>query len=300
MDTVIPLSRQNNPAREPGAPHTAALAEQLLALHERLIGCDDENLLLQRFLAWSDGNDLASGLGLHLQGEDRERQLGEAHPYRCTYQLTLDGEHLGEITLMRRGYYGDAHLRTIERGLAALAKGLRLARNRRRLEVLATRDALTGLLNRKALDDGLVTEFARTRRLGSPLAILLLDVDDFKVLNDREGHLAGDSALRSIGDVLLASTRDTDLVFRHGGDEFAVLMPGTDQQAAAEVVARIHGNLARQPVQPAKGVESLDLPAVSIGVAEHRPGEAPMELLDRADKALYRAKAEGRQTGKQV
>jgi diguanylate cyclase (GGDEF)-like protein len=296
VDTVIPLIRHRAPARRairPPETARAELAERLLALHERLLGCDNDDLLLQRFLSWAEGGELAQGLGLHLDSESAERQLGQSHPYRCTYRLQLDGEYLGEITLMRHAQYEEAHLVAIERGLGALAKGLRLARERQRLEDLATRDALTRLLNRNALDEGLATEFARARRVGAPLSLLLLDVDDFKSLNDHHGHLAGDRALRGIGEILLASTRDTDLVFRHGGDEFAVLMPGTDEDIAADVAARIRENLSRGLLQPAdaEGKKDLALPRVSIGIAAHRPGETPTALLERADQALYRAKA---------
>ena len=195
---------------------------------------------------------------------------------------------------MRARRYAEEELARVEQALGAIAKALRLARSRESLERRATRDALTGLLNRDALDDGLRREFARARRQGSALSLLLIDVDNFKALNDRLGHLGGDHALRAIADSLRASVRETDLIYRQGGDEFAVLMPDTPLAAAQLAAARIRANVGVLPAPGSGGSAPAPRPDVSIGAAEHRAGESQEGLLRRADKALYDAKAGGR------
>lgn len=166
----------------------------------------------------------------------------------------------------------------------------RLERERehsRRLEASAHTDELTGVGNRRAFDEALTALLARRAKGGSPLCLLMIDLDYFKRYNDSHGHLAGDQALRLAGALLRAALRPGDIAARYGGEEFAVLLPGVDAERALMVAERLVRDfrIADWPHEPV---------TISVGVAEASQGEAPQSLVARADAALYAAKAEGR------
>ena len=171
--------------------------------------------------------------------------------------------------------------------------GFVLGRREDGVERESLTDPLTGLGNRRHLESRLREELARTERYGSPLSVLLIDVDGLKQINDSRGHAAGDDALRAVAATLEKNRRTTDLAARFGGDEFVVLAPSTGHEEALEFARRISGSLD-PPGSPA----TVDWPpvAVSIGVAGLRGGEDadPEALLRAADEALYAAKAEHR------
>jgi diguanylate cyclase (GGDEF)-like protein len=176
-------------------------------------------------------------------------------------------------------------------GTAILAVlGYVTGRSADHLRHLSNRDALTQLWNRAALDDRMVEELERVRRTNQPLALLLLDVDHFKEINDRLGHAAGDHVLRRVGECLRRVSRVTDVAARYGGDEFALLAPGTTAVQALRLAERLRAAIATEAA-PAEGGVS-----VSIGVAGVQPGQAATatELLAAADNELYGAKALGR------
>ena len=182
------------------------------------------------------------------------------------------------------------------RGLASIA-ALALDRNdavraARASARLAAIDPVTGLFNRRQLHLRLDEEVERARRQQAPLTALMLDVDNFKQLNDRLGHQAGDAVLRVIGDVLRRSVRLFDVCARYGGDEFAVLLPDNGDGSSAQIAERIREGI--EGSRPRGGPWSDDVRVtVSIGIASvlATTGE---ELLARADQALYLAKREGR------
>ncbi len=155
----------------------------------------------------------------------------------------------------------------------------------------ATTDDLTGLVNRRRLLEALDGEIVRSEALGTPVSIVLVDLDHFKLVNDRFGHAAGDELLRQFAARALAHLRDVDIAGRLGGEEFAVVVPETGEVGAASVAERLRRSLASIPL-PA-GDESA-LVTASFGVAQRLSGEGAGELLRRADAALYQAKREGR------
>ncbi|MBI2897312.1 MAG: GGDEF domain-containing protein [Deltaproteobacteria bacterium] len=166
---------------------------------------------------------------------------------------------------------------------AALDRALQI----HRLERLATRDALTDLANSRAFWSALARECARSVRYGTRLSLALVDLDDFKSINDRHGHLEGDRVLEGVARAIRGCVRDTDLVARLGGDEIAVLMPESDSAAAVVAAARI---LDAVSTVRAAGEDVR----ASVGVAEHRlHASAPEALVDAADRELYRAKRDG-------
>lgn len=165
----------------------------------------------------------------------------------------------------------------------------------RKLEALSFADGLTGLGNRRQLDQALAAEWRRAIRQGQPLAFLFLDVDEFKAYNDRYGHPMGDACLRQIGQVLARfGQRAGEVVGRYGGEEFAILLPATGQaeaRALGESIRRAVADRIMPHDRSAAGIVT-----VSVGVAALRPTDAldMAELVHQADQALYRAKALGR------
>ncbi|HEY5959729.1 MAG TPA: diguanylate cyclase, partial [Polyangiaceae bacterium] len=163
-----------------------------------------------------------------------------------------------------------------------------------RLERLASIDELTGLLNRRALEEALRRDLARADRDSKPISVLLLDVDHFKHVNDTWGHPAGDAVLTMIGSMLQRSQRTSDVAGRYGGEEFMCVLPSTDLDGARVVAERIRTALLERTV-PSNG--KFIQVSVSIGIATERgPGcrTAYDTIVRRADEQLYRAKAAGR------
>jgi len=163
-----------------------------------------------------------------------------------------------------------------------------------RMSLLSTRDPLTGLLNRRFLDERLAEESERARRGEASFAVALVDVDRFKQLNDVHGHGTGDAVLRAVASVLTASFRATDIVARYGGDEFALLLPHARAEELHERFEAARQRVAAMSRAGGAGVAPLRL-SLSVGLAvAPQDGDTPEALLQSADRRLYAAKAAGR------
>lgn len=172
--------------------------------------------------------------------------------------------------------------------LVALVVGRLLAE----LSYKARHDVLTGLLNRRAMEEAIGEQMQRGRRTGEILSLLMLDIDHFKSINDRFGHPVGDLALQHVAAILQANVREIDHLARIGGEEFLVLMPATSMDTARPLAERLREQLATHPLHWHGG--SVDL-SVSIGIAQSGGAhEETSRLLVRVDAALYQAKAQGR------
>lgn len=185
---------------------------------------------------------------------------------------------------------GEITPRMIER---SLRYALKLGETLEALRRLATRDQLTGLLNRREFDRILTEEEERARRFGLPLALVMLDIDHFKSVNDTHGHPAGDSVLREVARRLGARFRTVDRVARFGGEEFALILVQTDRSAALEIARSVCSVVERDPILVSDNI-ALNV-TISAGVAA-LPVDAKngTGLIAAADKALYAAKTRGR------
>jgi len=202
---------------------------------------------------------------------------------RSERSLTRDDVEFGEVV--------------VRAAVAAIRSAQALETTRadnRRLEALATTDPLTKVLNRRALLERLTAEMDRSRRFGSSLSLLLLDVDHFKEVNDTAGHLAGDSVLRQLGELLEEAVRKVDIVARYGGEEFVILLPETAVEGGVVFAERLRESVANRAFQV--GSERLVHLTVSIGIASFASPHvmSTEDLFARADEALYRAKSGGR------
>jgi diguanylate cyclase (GGDEF)-like protein len=205
--------------------------------------------------------------------------------------LAVDDPPHGHLAVFTRGSgyeFGEETIRELEAIARRAGPALDNARRFREARKLADLDALTGLHNRRYFHETLGREVARASRYGRKLALLVLDLDDFKGVNDRIGHLAGDAVLAGAAERIRDVVRSADIACRVGGDEFGVILPEADLTDADQLYQRIHDAVSARPIGEAGHVR------LSGGVAELRTEDDAVSFFERADEALYRAKNAGK------
>ncbi len=240
---------------------------------------------------------VAAGRGL--EGEALQAQEPRsADTPRSVVAVPILREHqlLGLVTVVdpEEGTFGADDVETLA-GLAVQAGvAIENARLHRVVEQQAISDGLTGLANRRQFYEVLGREYERAQRFGQPLALILLDIDDFKQINDSRGHLAGDAVLHGVAATLSGLIREIDLAARYGGEEFAVLLPQTSLEGAGKLAERLRAEIQARRIpfgdQPISGVTA------SFGVAAGPQEGGQLALVESADSALYQAKREGKNT----
>ena len=205
-------------------------------------------------------------------------------------------ESLADVSARTGPYLRNTLVAAILTLLLAGALTVRLTRPLDRmvgdLSERAERDELTGLANRRTLDERLGEEVDRARRYDTHVTLVLIDIDDFKRVNDRHGHQCGDDVLRVVGAVLSQSLRELDLAARYGGEEFALVLPGTVVEGARRVAEKIRVAVAAVEI-PAPSSERIRVTA-SFGMAEFPAFQSVAELIAEADRCLYEAKRHGK------
>ena len=201
--------------------------------------------------------------------------------------LIAKGEAIGSLIVASRhpNAYGQRHIGLLEQLASQIAMPIENSRLYAEAEQKARFDELTGLLNRRSLDELIASEIDRHSRYGGVLSLIILDLDSFKAFNDSRGHPAGDRLLRQVGDIMKKTIRSADQAFRYGGDEFAILLPSTTIAAAKQVAERVRRRVSSE-------VEAGSLPVTaSLGLANWpADGMGANEVIAAADTALYRAK----------
>lgn len=250
---------------------------------------------LQRLL---DGEYAACLLDYQLGERDGLTLIREAMRLGCRTPivfLTSDTSEGLDIEAMNAGALdylvkGEINTRSLER---SLLYALKLGETLDALQRLATRDALTGVLNRREFDRILAEEEDYARRFGRNVALVLLDLDHFKKINDTHGHAVGDEILRSCAQRIIGQVRDGDRVARYGGEEFAVLLTGVNAEDAENIAWRIVAAMANDPVILADGRDMKITISAGSAVLPTNAADAK-RLMRAADEALYQAKADGR------
>ncbi|HEU5243362.1 MAG TPA: diguanylate cyclase [Gaiellaceae bacterium] len=208
---------------------------------------------------------------------------------RLIVPLTASSERFGTLELVSDSFSKEQRMNA-----ASLAAHAVVALDNARLHAMVERqalvDGLTGLANRRATADALHAEAARAERLETPFSVVLADLDEFKEVNDVYGHAVGDDVLRVFAEVLRETLRESDVAGRWGGEEFLLLLPGADEEGAAQLADRVRRGLAARSIH---GVPDLHVTA-SFGVAEYAGETHTEQLVAAADSALYRAKRAGK------
>ena len=216
---------------------------------------------------------------------------GMGGPHRCEYRLNLEDENFGTLSLHRRTRFSSDELQAIEMLISAAIFPVRNACQFSAMKQASLTDSLTGIGNKRAMNEALQKAQLVADRHNETYSLILCDLDHFKTINDSCGHVTGDIVLKRVTEVLEFTVRSSDSVYRFGGEEFAVLLPHTDQCAAVDVAERIRS--AIEAIKIDCGRHSVAV-TTSCGVALHRAGENSGQWLARADEALYRAKDQGR------
>jgi diguanylate cyclase len=222
-------------------------------------------------IAWGIRKSLASHHASVTRFKEQMRKLSEDEQEAAWKQLCLEAEQILKPTLRLANEIANAYdlIRQQTANLMSFTE--------------ARTDPLTGLSNRRAFDDALVAQFAMMSRYDTRFSLTILDIDNFKKINDQEGHLYGDRILQDLAKLFDEYVRETDIVARYGGEEFVVVMPQTDLEGACIFSERLR----------AKVQQEMSL-TISGGVAMALDGDTRDSLLARADSALYDAKAAGR------
>jgi diguanylate cyclase (GGDEF)-like protein len=222
---------------------------------------------------------------------DLDVKLGLKARHGCSYRLNIGDQPLGKLTFRRSQKFSETDMETLEQLLGSLLYPLRNALLYQDALQLAQKDPLTGICNRAALDEMMHREISHARRQNSSCAMVVLDIDHFKAINDRYGHIIGDCALKAIVAMIKNCKRDGDLLFRYGGEEFVVLMRDTDRDGAFLLAERVRRYIEDNACT-CSGTELAM--TVSLGVSVLQDTDTPVALFARADQALYSAKRNGR------
>jgi len=220
-----------------------------------------------------------------------EFQYAKNERHSCTYRLRLADEILGELTFSRKKRFSEAETLQLETILCQVLYPVRNAILYKRAVISSQVDPLTGTNNRAAFDLSIEKEVERSHRHHMPLSLAVIDIDYFKHVNDTFGHSTGDNVLRKVTEAIKDTLRASDELFRYGGEEFTLILNGTDSEGAVHVAERI-----RQEIENAYFEhDNTQIPiTVSIGVSGLSSRDDAKRLFNKADAALYRAKDTGR------
>jgi diguanylate cyclase (GGDEF)-like protein len=239
---------------------------------------------------------VAAGIGL--EGEAlsaHEPRVIQAPRAMLAVPILREHQLLGLVTTVdpEDGGFGDDDIESLSALAVQAGVAIENARLHRVVERQAVTDALTGLANRRQFYEVLGREYERAQRFGTPLSLILLDIDDFKQINDTRGHLAGDAVLHGVATTLAELIREIDMAARYGGEEFAILLPQTGQEGAALLAERLRREIASRPIR--FGPDEIEGITASFGVAAGpEDSMTQIDLIASADAALYQAKRDGK------
>jgi diguanylate cyclase (GGDEF)-like protein len=231
------------------------------------------------------------GMEYRMPARDIRLAIGSHRAHKVNYNLHNGNFAVGELTFFRSARFSEKELSTLEELLGLLLLPLRNALLYRDALESSLRDPLTGLGNRANLELTLQRELKLSQRNRRPLSLLIADMDSFKAINDTYGHTVGDQVLQGAARVIKQALRDTDQVFRYGGEEFVVVLANTGNSEAVNIAERIRQQLANIQFQTDIGEIQA---TISLGVCTNVPEDDRDSLFHRGDQALYEAKRTGR------
>ncbi|HEC75530.1 MAG TPA: GGDEF domain-containing protein [Methylophaga aminisulfidivorans] len=211
--------------------------------------------------------------------------------HRCHYKMEMNGNYLGEISFSRIDKFSAAEIELLEELLSVLVYPLRNSLLYKKALASALFDELTNLGNRAAYENSLQREIDIAKRQKTPLSMIVLDIDNFKVINDSYGHANGDRALKMLADTVVHTMRNSDITYRYGGEEFVLLLANTAISDAMIAAERIREAVSQIVCQDNKSTFQF---TISVGIAELNEKEQGYHLFERADMALYEAKRAGK------
>lgn len=231
--------------------------------------------------------------GLHFHNDDLNFQYKQGRMLRhsCNYRLLMGGQNLGEIHFFRGRRFSEEDTVQLEYMLSSLLNPLHNSLMYQQAVNSALIDPLTQVNNRSTFEATLSREVSLAKRHQTSLAMLVVDIDHFKKINDVYGHLIGDCVLRDVAKCINSVIRNSDIVFRYGGEEFVILLSNTGQTGAMLLAERIRKAISK--LECAYGKSNTRVTA-SLGIACLKDHEQPVDLFTRADSALYKAKNQGR------
>jgi diguanylate cyclase (GGDEF)-like protein len=233
----------------------------------------------------------AGGVVLGRHGELARAGDPNAGSERLAFPLRIGSSDFGSLVLASDTFEAE-HVETAASLAAQVVVALENARLHRMVERQAMVDSLTGLANRRSLEESLRSELARATRFGDSVSVVLADLDDFKQVNDRYGHAAGDEVLKAFAGALRKTVRESDVAGRWGGEEFALVLPGTDAAGGARLAERARATIESREIKMPNG--DLCTVTASFGVASFPESHELGEILAAADSALYAAKGAGK------
>jgi diguanylate cyclase (GGDEF)-like protein len=264
---------------------TARFGEALVATH-------DPGQLVQVVVESAvEATGAAGGVVLGPSGELARAGDPDAGSERLAFPLRVGSSDFGSLVLTSDSFEAD-HVETAASLAAQVVVALENARLHRMVERQAMVDSLTGLANRRSLEESLRSELARAARFGDSVCVVLADLDDFKQVNDRYGHAAGDEVLKAFAGALRKTVRESDVAGRWGGEEFAMVLSGTDADGGARLAERARAAIESARVKMPNG--DLCSVTASFGVAAFPESHELGEILAAADSALYAAKGQGK------
>ncbi|ODS23739.1 hypothetical protein AB835_07480 [Candidatus Endobugula sertula] len=221
-------------------------------------------------------------------------QLGKVNTHTADYSLNLENHYLGNIIFSRKQRFTEAELLQIESLLGILVYPLRNALNYRDAIQQALHDPLTGLGNRGALEHTINHQWQMSQRYEQHFSVLMIDIDYFKRVNDTYGHAVGDKVLKEVAKTITTTTRQTDLSYRYGGEEFLVILNKSQPLGAGIIAERIRENISTLDIAvDDTGLNTIKVTA-SVGGSTSHETDSSQTLMQQADEALYYAKKTGR------
>lgn len=284
------IEGQIEPGR-PIVPEPSGATQAALKITQSLQTTLDIRAIIKLFYEGLDTVVPVDGVEYRHISFDITLSFGKRSRHSCRYNLKIENESLGAIIFRRRRAFTEAEVADLEVLLCTLLYPLRNGILYREALSRARKDPLTGICNRAAFDDALIQEVRLAHRHDTPLSLVIFDIDHFKRINDSFGHTVGDQALCAVVESAQKCIRNTDTLFRYGGEEFVILLRNTSPDGAQRMAERLRKQIAKEKLS-ANG-EPIRI-TISAGITSLADDDDADSFFKRADAALYTAKQNGR------